>query len=45
MFDISPPRQHQAAAAISPARIAVLHKLLEVGVRDQLAAEGREGGN
>ena len=40
MFDLS-PRQHQAAAAaISPARIAVLHELLEVGVRDQLAPDG-----
>ena len=39
MFDIS-SCQHQAAT--SPARIAVLHQLLEVGVRDQLAPE--EGG-
>ena len=43
MFDLS-PRQHQAAAGISPARIAVLHQLLEVGVRDQFAAE-EEGGS
>ena len=43
MFDLS-PRQHQAAAAISPARIAVFHKFLEVGVRDQFAPED-EGGS